>query len=593
MKKRFEILVVCLLFAQSSWAHVSHLPSVHDTVHGILTRIKKNLSIADLKNLDQEKLLAFMTGQERKILATGFLYFQVSRPVDIYLAVDPGDRAPFWLRDEGFTKTNLTLNSTRDGAYEIWRKSTRAKEIKLGVNSLLGGGKQYLVFVKGDTRIDHVYPGQLRTAVAKENVQLYVDRSGNLSNLPAELNGATLLQTSHDFRNAGQLLGILLLTKYPSSKMPDQIVLSWEEDPKTTQTITWRTDSTVTSAAMRWQEKRLFHSFKTQEPSWSQAKTERLVTEDIVNDPVNHRHQVTLQDLTPATTYVYSVGDTNGANWSDLFEFSTAPADVQPFSFMYLGDAQNGLERWGSLMATAQRMRPDISFILMAGDLVNRGAQRDDWDNLFFNATRNFASKPLMPAIGNHEYQGGFPELYLKLFNLPANGPEDIDPERAYSFEYSNALFVILDSNRDFAGQARWLENILAASKATWKFVMYHHPAYSSSPNRNNTEVQTEWVPLFDKYHVDMVLQGHDHAYLRTYPMNNHQRVASPKEGTVYVVSVSGTKMYEQGQFDYTEKGFTNTSTFQILDVQVMRDRLLYKSYDDEGKIVDELIIQK
>ena len=90
-----------------------------------------------------------------------------------------------------------------------------------------------------------------------------------------------------------------------------------------------------------------------------------------------------------------------------------------------------------------------------------------------------------------------------------------------------------------------------------------------------------------------MVLQGHDHAYLRTYPMKDNRQVNAPKNGTIYVVSVSGTKMYSQGDYDYIEKGFTKTSTFQVLDIQISGDRLVYRSYDLDGRIKDEFVIEK
>jgi 3',5'-cyclic AMP phosphodiesterase CpdA len=229
----------------------------------------------------------------------------------------------------------------------------------------------------------------------------------------------------------------------------------------------------------------------------------------------------------------------------------------------------------------------------MAGDLVNRGADRDDWDSLFHNAARIYDRRTLVPVIGNHECQGGGPRLYLKFFDLPRNGPAGIEPERAYAFEYSNAKFIILDSNLDPATQTEWLEQQLAKTRATWKFVSYHHPVYSSAPRRDNTELRQRWGTLFDRYHVDLALQGHDHAYLRTYPMKNGKRVASPKEGTIYIVSVSGTKMYDQDQRDYTEFGMTNVATYQVLDIQVDGNRLIYRAYDIKGKLRDEFVIEK
>jgi hypothetical protein len=143
------------------------------------------------------------------------------------------------------------------------------------------------------------------------------------------------------------------------------------------------------------------------------------------------------------------------------------------------------------------------------------------------------------------------------------------------------------------AEQTAWLENELKNTEATWKFVTYHQPAYSSGANRDNPEVRALWGALFDKYHVDLALQGHDHAYLRTWPMYNQKRVATAAEGTIYIVSTSGTKYYDQGQFDYTEVGFTKTNTYQVLDIKIDGDTLTYKAHGADGKVLDEFVIEK
>jgi hypothetical protein len=318
------------------------------------------------------------------------------------------------------------------------------------------------------------------------------------------------------------------------------------------------------------------------------------VNHNTVNDPIVHRHSVNLIGLEPATTYEYEVGDGGATGWTLPFEFTTAPDKTTPFKFIYMGDAQNGLDMWGKLVKNAHAEEPDAAFYIMAGDLVNRGNERDDWDDFFHNAKGVYDRKQLVPCIGNHENQGELgPWMYLDLFDLPENGPANIEPERAYSFTYSNALFIVLDSNLLPADQVEWLDAELAASDATWKFVVYHHPAYSSGASRDNPDVRDLWTPIFDKYHVDLALQGHDHAYLRTWPMKGNQKVGSAAEGTIYIVSVSGTKFYEQGEFDYTEFGMTNVATYQVLDLRIDGNKLTYKSYDIEGKVRDEFVIEK
>jgi len=245
------------------------------------------------------------------------------------------------------------------------------------------------------------------------------------------------------------------------------------------------------------------------------------------------------------------------------------------------------------LVRNAFLRRPDAAFYIMAGDLVNRGAERDDWDSLFHNAAGIYDRRQLVPVIGNHECQGGQPNLYLQLFNLPTNGPTTIAPERAYAFDYGNALFLVLDSNLKPELQAEWIEQQLASTTAKWKFVIYHHPMYSSAPKRDNKSVRESWGPIFDKYHVDLALQGHDHAYLRTFPMKDKRPAGGVKDGTVYIVSASGTKFYKQDTRDYTEFAMTNVATYQVLDIQISGDRLLYRAYDIDGALRDELVIEK
>ena len=116
---------------------------------------------------------------------------------------------------------------------------------------------------------------------------------------------------------------------------------------------------------------------------------------------------------------------------------------------------------------------------------------------------------------------------------------------------------------------------------------------WSSGGNHDNEDVRKLWTPIFDKYHVDLALQGHDHAYLRTYPMRGQKRVATAKDGTVYVISISGTKHYEQPPHDYTEVGLTKFSTYQVLDIQIAGNRLVYRAHDVDGQVRDEFVIEK
>jgi hypothetical protein len=579
-------------------AHVGNHPSIHDTVAGIAEKFHQQFSESQLKALTAYQIEQLLSVQEKEILGSEHITFKVNVPVELIVVRDRALKSePFWIRERDFKLTGVTYTVSTE-EFDVWTKDFEAGQIGLGVNSLSGGAIHYVILLRPKNPTDKIevtdlYPGQLRVEAISANTKPFVDNATKLKDFPTELSDCLIVRTENGSRDDAKLVDYFKWTLYPASPKPDQIVLTWSDDPKTTQTIQWRTSTAITQGKVTFQEKARFNRFKSTPLVTTSATTETLESMKIVNDPDCARHTATLTGLKPDTTYVYSVGDGTDEGWSELSEFTTAPDTNKPFSFIYMGDAQNGLDRWGTLVRNAFRERPDAAFYIMAGDLVNRGNDRDDWDSLFYNAASIYNQRQLVPAIGNHENQGGHPTLYLKNFTLPNNGPTATESERAYSFEYSNALFVILDSNLKPEDQAEWLDKTLAASTATWKFAVYHHPAYSSAANRDNSGVRTHWLPLFDKHHVDMALQGHDHAYLRTYPMKGGQAVNSPKDGTVYVVSVSGTKMYDQDAQDYIEFGMTNTATYQVLDIQISGDRLVYRAYDIDGGRRDELIIEK
>ncbi|MCL4691470.1 MAG: metallophosphoesterase [Candidatus Hydrogenedentes bacterium] len=594
--KSFRLFLVLLVVVPLAHAHVGLHPSVHDTVASIVERFRETVPPEDLPGMTAEQALALLTEEERDILGSEHITFTVDVPVvvSVYRDVMQGE-VPFWLKDRAFETVSGKV-TVEDETFEIWSKAFPVGDIGLGVNSISGAGDHYFASIapasSAETvEVTNIYPGQHTLGVMKVGEMVYSGSSDRIVDLPEHVEGQILLRGDSGRRRDAQLTNIFRLTDYPATSDPDQIVLTWSDDPKTTQAIQWRTNREIESGSLRYIE-----ASQAETGDWQvvEATTEPLENEILVNDPVCNRHTAVLTGLKPGTSYAYAVGDGTEEGWTDPAEFTTAPDGTTPFKFIYMGDAQNGLDTWGKLVQDAYVKQPEAAFYLMAGDLVNRGNERNDWDSFFHNARGIFDRRQLVPCLGNHEYQGDAgPWMYLELFNLPENGPETIPAECGYSFTYSNALFVVLDSNLPAADQAEWLEEQLANSDATWKIAVYHHPAYSSGPRRDNTEVRTLWGALFDKYRVDLALQGHDHAYLRTYPMFDGKRVDSPSDGTIYIVSVSGTKFYDQGDFDYTEFGMTNVATYQVLDIEIGEDTLKYKAYDIDGAVRDEFVIEK
>lgn len=380
-------------------------------------------------------------------------------------------------------------------------------------------------------------------------------------------------------------------TNFPASARPDQICLTWNGDPRNSIAVQWRTGLSIEKGVVQYRAK------AESEDAVREVEAERSTLTDplIANDPSVNRYTATLSGLSPGTAYLYRVGTGSDDGWGEWTEFSTAPDGPVSFSFIYMGDPQVGLAEWGRFLEQMNAAHPEAAFYVIAGDLVNRGNYREEWDAFFAAAEGLFDRRPVVPTIGNHEYSRGInPQLYLDHFSLPLNGPEKLPKEHTYSFQYSNTFFLVMDSNLPAVQQREWLQGQLANSDATWKFAVHHHPVYSSSPRRDNPLIRLHWASLYDEYHVDMALQGHDHAYLRTPPMRAGKPVDSHSEGTYYVVSNSGSKHYEQDPRDYTAVGFTKTPTYQIVEIETGEvDKMTYRAFDNEGVMRDEVIIEK
>jgi 3',5'-cyclic AMP phosphodiesterase CpdA len=103
-------------------------------------------------------------------------------------------------------------------------------------------------------------------------------------------------------------------------------------------------------------------------------------------------------------------------------------------------------------------------------------------------------------------------------------------PRRYYRRRVGDVGFFLLDSTRINRRQTRWLRRVLAASTARWQVAVFHHPAFTCGEYSADPSVLARWVPIFERYGVDLVLSGHDH---------NYQRFA-PRRGVTYVVHGGG-----------------------------------------------------
>lgn len=394
------------------------------------------------------------------------------------------------------------------------------------------------------------------------------------------------------------------------SKHPDRIILNISEDPARSANITWRTSNKIKSGYIEYAVASADPRFMLNAFRLAATSTPFHGADIEENKVKSTYHSISLNSLEPSTTYAYRVGDSE--RWSEWFQFATASENPdEKFSFLYVGDAQNYiLELWSRLIREGYKKAPEANFFIHAGDLVNNAHREQQWHEWFTAGGFIHSIIPSMPTPGNHEYQPkssseqaakvrSLSAQWKPQFRLPQNGPKGLE-ETAYFVDYQDARIISLDSNRDLELQAEWLDSLLSKTDKKWIILTYHHPMYSASSGRDNPRLREIWKPIFDKYHVDLALQGHDHSYARgrVSPGENLLEGVNLRDqtGTVYVVSVSGGKMYDIGgsweEFGaQKDRSGDNTQLFQIITVE--GDRLLFESYTAIGELYDSFELIK
>ena len=235
--------------------------------------------------------------------------------------------------------------------------------------------------------------------------------------------------------------------------------------------------------------------------------------------------------LRPGATYGYAVTADNDRNAADPFSatFRTAPEGRAAFRFTSFGDLTPPSAPWaGSASQSAYAIGAVETFQplfhLLNGDL----ADADFANNLQASA----ANRPWLPVPGEHGAESAEREralgTYLARYSLPGNGVPGFEG-RWYDFRVGTAAFLCLsggDVQRGYSGgaQTRWLEAALAAARRDasidWLVIQLHQCACSSGLDGDaDLGIRQQWLPLFDRYEVDLVLCGHSRGYERSFPV--------------------------------------------------------------------------
>jgi 3',5'-cyclic AMP phosphodiesterase CpdA len=326
-----------------------------------------------------------------------------------------------------------------------------------------------------------------------------------------------------------------------------------------------------------------------------------------------YAHHVTLDRMRADTSYLY--GAVHDGAEPQFSTFRTAPRGRAPFTFTSFGDqATPTLGRGydpppGVTLATplyvsdnlgspaaadttlgVERLQP--LFHLFNGDLCYANLAHDrvrTWWDFWENNSRSARRRPWMPSAGNHENELGNGPIgyaaYQTYFRVPpAAGQTDLTRGLWYAFTVGSVCVVSIANDdvtyqdggdsyvRGYSAGAQkaWLEAELAAARRDpeidWIVVCMHQVAISTADHANGADlgIREEWVPLFDRYGVDLVVCGHEHHYERSHPIRGQQanrtltpiaaatagEVIDTSRGTVHmVIGGGGTSKPSNGLF--------------------------------------------
>ncbi|WP_329123283.1 purple acid phosphatase family protein [Streptomyces sp. NBC_01465] len=361
--------------------------------------------------------------------------------------------------------------------------------------------------------------------------------------------------------------------------------LAYGADPKTQMVVSWQVPFAVKRPYIRigrtpWELSRKID-----------AEVRHLTTPSLNGGKIAAAEQyyvhAGLDRLQAGTTYYYGVGHdgfdpADRKNLGTLGTFTTAPSHAGSFTFTAFGDQGVSYHALGNDQLI---LGQNPAFHLHAGDICyadpSGSGQSSDvydartWDQFLAQTESVAKTVPWMVTTGNHDMEAWYsPNGYggqNARWTLPDNGPDPVNQPGVYSFVHGNVGVVALDANDvsyeipanygiSAGKQTKWLDKRLGELRARrdvdFIVIFFHHCAFSTTNSHaSDGGVRDEWVPVFEKHEVDLVINGHNHVYERTDAVKGGAvgrtipigaRTDPTRDGIVYVTAGgAGKSLYD------------------------------------------------
>jgi len=374
---------------------------------------------------------------------------------------------------------------------------------------------------------------------------------------------------------------------------PTVVYLTWTEDPTSTMTIQWHSPSETTAIPQI-----SYHLLEDSRWTQRQGESQTVVDTDV------DVHRIHLDGLNEDSVYVFKLQGSGKE-----YRFRTLPKKLsRPVRMAIGGDAflSKGMGTFHRMSQVIAATDPD--FIVIGGDLAYTSGSKNmlkgrkwaitRWQTFLKELQQTLSREdgrlvPLLPIVGNHDvtkpkHHTDKPEMFYEIFTFP-------EAKKAFrTLDFGNYLsLIMLDTGHTWpieGEQTTWLEKSLQQSQSTYVFAAYHvaaYPSYYPYTDKTPEKLRRYWVPLFEKYHLPLAFEHHNHTFKRSHPIKEGK---IDPEGVIYLGDGSwGVPPRRPASIDKLWYLVKSQPINMVYIVTMTQDKCRVEAKDIKGRLIDLL----